>query len=183
VQGLSDGTMNEVVSPKRPFGLRTNFIGNRDKASDDDVVLYRSGGTAWVERDRVEINPQWIDEWKVLTPKAGPGNSGGHVIPDMVTGRPQIAGPGSCCTETFIVVGPVDSEAEAESMASYMRTRFFRFLVSLRKVSQDAPRGTYAWVPIQPWDRMWTDEELYDTYSITQDEQSLIAENIREMPA
>jgi site-specific DNA-methyltransferase (adenine-specific) len=63
-----------------------------------------------------------------------------------------------------------------------MRTRFFRFLVSLRKVSQDAPRGTYKWVPVQEWDKAWTDAILYERYGITQEEQAYIEEMIREMP-
>lgn len=183
VTSAGEPSMLEIVSSKRPFGFTTNFAGHSSKASASSVRLYRSGGHAWVTRDKVQTNAQWIDEWKVLIPKAGPGNSGGHVIPDMVLGRPQVAEPGCCCTETFIVVGPLQSEDMATSLASYMRTRFFRFIVSLRKVSQDAPRGTYAWVPQQTWDRAWTDTDLDAKYGITDDEQVYIAEMVREMSA
>jgi site-specific DNA-methyltransferase (adenine-specific) len=68
-------------------------------------------------------------------------------------------------------------------MESYVRTRMFRFLVWLRKVSQHAPRSTYLWVPQQTWDRTWTDAELYKKYGIKKEEQAYIAEMIREMPA
>ncbi len=181
VRSREEPTMYDIVSSKRPFGLTTNFAGDTKKPGPDSVRLYRSGNPSWVERSKVEINLQWITEWKVLIPKAGPGNSGGHVLPDMVLGKPVVAEPASCCTETFIVVGPLDTKAAAESVVSYMSTRFFRFLVSLRKVSQDAPRGAYRWVPQQSWDRRWTDEGLYEKYDIAEEEQAYIAEMIKEM--
>jgi site-specific DNA-methyltransferase (adenine-specific) len=183
VLAVGEPSMQEIVSSKRPFGLTTNFAGDTKTASSKSVKLYRSGSPTWVARSKVTVNSEWIDQWKVLIPKAGPGNSGGHVIPDMVLGKPQIAEPKSCCTETFIVVGPLPDRAQAEAVASYMTTRFFRFLVSLRKVSQDAPKGTYLWAPQQAWNRTWTDEELYEKYEIAADEQSYIDEMIREIPA
>jgi len=183
VLSVSTASLFDLVSSKRPFGLTTNFAGDTQKPTASTIRLYRSGSPSHVDRAKVVVNSEWIDQWKVLIPKAGPGNSGGHVIPDMVLGRPQVAEPGSCCTETFIVLGPVSSKEEAESLASYMATRFFRFLVSLRKVSQDAPKATYLWVPQQSWDRTWTDAGLYEKYGIAPDEQSFIAEMVREMPA
>jgi site-specific DNA-methyltransferase (adenine-specific) len=182
VEAFQEDSMFRLVRGKNPFGLRTNFQSSKSRPSLGAVRLYRSGAPEWVRRDQVGMNQQWIDEWKVLVPKAGPGNSGGHVLPDMVLGQPLVGEPGSCCTETYMVIGPVDSETEATSLVSLLRTRFCRFLVSLRKISQDAPRGTYSFVPQQTWDQVWTDDELFAKYGITDDEQAYIAEMIREMP-
>jgi site-specific DNA-methyltransferase (adenine-specific) len=77
----------------------------------------------------------------------------------------------------------VSSERQANSLNSYLRTRFFRFLVSLRKISQHATRSTYTWVPRQPWNRTWTDEVLYEKYRLTQDEIAFIESMIRPMEA
>jgi site-specific DNA-methyltransferase (adenine-specific) len=137
----------------------------------------------WVDPEVITRNRELIDEWKVLLPKAGPGNSGGHVVPDMVLGRPLVSEPGSACTLTYLVVGPLPGEAACKSLSSYLRTRFARFLVSLRKPSQDAPRGVYTWVPQQTWDREWTDEELYAKYRITDEEIAFIERMIRPMNA
>lgn len=134
-----------------------------------------------MRRDLVTKNTHLIDGWKVLLPAAGPGNSGGHVLPDMVLGRPLVAVPRSVCTQTYIVAGPLESKAAAESVEAYLKTRFLRFLVALRKVSQHAFKSTYHWVPQQEWDRAWTDEELYAKYGITEEEQAYIAEMVREM--
>ena len=63
----------------------------------------------------------------------------------------------------------------------YTKTRFFRFLVSLRKITQHGLRSTHSWVPQQPRDRDWTDADLFAKYSITPEEQAYIASQIRPM--
>jgi site-specific DNA-methyltransferase (adenine-specific) len=75
----------------------------------------------------------------------------------------------------------VDSEKAARSLHSYYTTRFFRFLVSLRKITQDATHSTYSWVPIQKWSRTWTDKLLFDKYGVTAEEQAYIESQVREM--
>ena len=39
----------------------------------------------------------------------------------------------------------------------------------------------YRWVPVQPWDRIWTDAALYKKYAITKDEIAFIESMIRPM--
>lgn len=182
-------SFGQLVSTRDPFGptLGSNFRGYRSKKRSGDVRLYMNQETAereiWVERSAATRSSDLIDVWKVFTPKAGPGNSGGHVIPDSVLSRSAVAGPGSVCSATYLVVGPLPSQDAAASLASYLRTRLVRLLVSLRKPSQNTTRDSYRWVPQQSWDREWTDAELYEKYGITEDEQAYIAEMIREMPA
>ncbi len=53
--------------------------------------------------------------------------------------------------------------------------------MSLRKISQDTPRGVYAYVPQQNWGRPWTDADLYGKYGITDEEQAFIESLIRPM--
>ena len=84
------------------------------------------------------------------------------------------------CTQSFLFFY-VSSREEAESIQSYYKTRFFRFLVSLRKITQDATHSTYRWVPMQEWVRIWTDAALYVKYGITEGEQAFIESMIRPM--
>jgi site-specific DNA-methyltransferase (adenine-specific) len=51
----------------------------------------------------------------------------------------------------------------------------------LRKITQDALRSTYSWVPQQAWNRTWTDELLYEKYGITKQEATFIESMIRPM--
>jgi site-specific DNA-methyltransferase (adenine-specific) len=119
-----------------------------------------------------------IDKWKVLIPKAG--SDGGQKIPDMVLGKPWLASPPSACTGSFLAIS-VDDENSAKSVQAYYTTKFFRFLVSLRKITQDAFSHMYMWVPIQKWDREWTDKDLYKMYKLHADEIEYIESVIRPM--
>ena len=190
VQAHGEASFEAMVTGAVPFGLTSNYGGyTKDaKPTNGQIRIYASTPAGKrhegaMQRKLVTKNVHLIDAWKVLIPKAGPGSSGGHVLPDMVLGQPLVAVPRSVCTETFLPAGPLDSRAQAESVEAYLKTRFARFLVSLRKISQDAMRGVYRWVPQQAWDRTWTDAELYEKYGVTEDEQAYIAEMIREMPA
>lgn len=101
-------------------------------------------------------------------------------MPHQVLGRSLIAPPPSACTQSYLAF-LVASRAEAEILQSYYLTRFFRFLVSQRKITQHGLHSTYSWVPIQTWDRTWTDEDLYKAYEITADEQTYIESQVRVM--
>ena len=78
----------------------------------------------------------------------------------MVLGPPIVAPPASVCSQTYLSAGPFKSESAAKNVVSFVQTRFFRFLVSLRKISQHALRSTYSWVPQQNWNEVWTETPL-----------------------
>lgn len=72
-------------------------------------------------------------------------------------------------------------QVEAKRFAGYLRTRFVRFLVSLRKNTQDIYSERFQFVPDLPMDRDWTDEMLYKKYGITKSEIAFINSMIRPM--
>lgn len=186
VQALAEPSIIEILTGDTPFGIATNFEGYRagNTANANEVSLYivKQGKrlTGFVPRDSIRKNQALIDTWKVLAPKAG--SDGGQKIPDSVLGKPQLTAPGSVCTQTFIAFW-FDSEDAAKSAMSYYQTKFFRFLVSLRKITQDALRGNYTWVPQQPWDRSWTDAELFKKYGLSKEEIAHIEAVIKPMEA
>ena len=103
-----------------------------------------------------------------------------HPLETKFLSKPIIAEPGTACTETYLVAGHFQTEVEAESYAKYLRTRFVRFLVSLRKPTQDAARGVYGFVPDLPLDQEWTDAKLYKRYGLTKDEIAFIESQVAE---
>lgn len=190
VIAAKESSFSDLVSGDTPFGLATNFKDyNRDAdpTRKGQIRLYANVGTTRVRgsmaRNLITKNTHLIDEWKVLLPVAGSGRERERSGFDMVLGPSQIAEPASACTQTYLVAGPVASKEEAASLESYLRTRFARFLVSLRKPAQHVFKGMYKWVPQQTWDRTWTDAELFEKYGITADEQAYIESFVREMPA
>jgi site-specific DNA-methyltransferase (adenine-specific) len=141
--------ITSILTADTPFGIATNFDGFHDKKKVGDVALYyvRSGkrDIGYVSRTAITKNASLIDMWKVFVPKAG--SDGGQKIPDSVLGKPWLSPPPSVATQTFLAFY-VASEEEAQSIYSYYQTKFFRHLVSLRKLTQDALRPMYSWVPI-----------------------------------
>lgn len=185
IVATNEQSFEELVSGDTPFGLATNFTGyTRDvEPKNGQVRLYANIGTTRVRgamaRKKIEKNPHLIDVWKLFLPVAGSGRERERSGVDLVLGPPIVGEPGSVCTQTYLVAGPLNSKAEAESVASYLCTRLARFLISLRKPAQHVFRGMYRWVPIQSWDRNWTDADLYKKYRITKEEQAFIEEMIR----
>ena len=70
--------------------------------------------------------------------------------------------------------------SEATNYAKYLRSRFARYLVSLRKSTQDAPKHVYAFIPDLPLDQEWTDAKLYKRYALTQDEIAFVESQVAE---
>ncbi|GIK55837.1 MAG: restriction endonuclease [Chloroflexi bacterium] len=180
---LSKGepSVADILTNTEPFKYESNFKGWHKNKQADDIPIYlianRKRTIGFTPRSQITKNNNLIDSWKVLVVR---GYGAGETVPHQILGKPWIAPPPSVCTGSFMFFY-VSSEAEAISLQSYFTTRFFRFLVSLRKITQNAFRSTYSWVPVQTWDRQWTDEALYKKYGLTSDEIEYIEAVIRPM--
>jgi site-specific DNA-methyltransferase (adenine-specific) len=176
----NESSLTESMSSRTAFGVVSNFAGYFDKPGKGRVRYYATSPKgrveAWIDRTEATNNLDAIDRWKAMVPKA----HGGMGIPDVVLGKPWIAQPPSICTQSCLFVS-VDDEFSAKSVCSYYRTKFLRFLVSLRKITQDTTAQSYLWVPQQSWDQIWTDDELYKKYHLTKDEIVYIESMIRPM--
>jgi site-specific DNA-methyltransferase (adenine-specific) len=139
------------------------------------VELFGSRRVSWVDRAEIPLNDSWVDEWKVLM-TAVQGTSA--AIETKFLSRPILAGPGTACSETYLVAGRFEIEEEARRYAGYLRTRFVRFLVSLRKSTQHATKDVYSFVPDVPLDQDWTDALLYERYGLTGDEIAFIESQV-----
>jgi site-specific DNA-methyltransferase (adenine-specific) len=173
--------INTILARDKEFGWTSNFDGFHDKERSGDVPLFyirtMKRGVGYIKREAVTKSNHLVDTWKVLVPQAFNGGDG---LPHQILGKPLIAPSPSVCTQSFLFFN-LSSLKAAKSLQSYYTTRFFRFLVSLRKITQHATHSTYVWVPMQIWDRTWTDEELYAKYRITEEEQAYIESQVKAM--
>ena len=177
VKALEEKTIDKLVSSQRPFGLRT-FVHGEKNSFDNAITLYENGGIGYIKRNLISSNTDWINKPKVYVSRA---YNAGDNYPHQIIGKPILGEPGSCCTETYIVIGPFTSQKEASNVISYIRTKFFRFLVMLKKTSQQAAAPVYSFVPLQDFSKPWTDEELYKKYGLTDEEIQFIESMIRPM--
>lgn len=181
VLGCQEPPINTILTRDTAFGLASNFDDFHETERSGSIPLYfirkMKRGVGYLNRKAITKNAHLIDAWKVLVPEA---YNGGDAVPHQILGKPQIAPSPSVCTQSYLFFH-VGSRKAASSLQSYYTTRFFRFLVSQRKITQHALQSTYAWVPMQTWDRTWTDEELYAKYGITKKEQAYIESQVRPM--
>ena len=172
---FSEPSFSDLISSRKPFGLPTNFKG-KNKLFKNSVKIYRNGGIGYVDISEIERGREWILKHKVIVPYAV-GTGDGKT--DKV--NPIYAGINSACTETYLVIGPFESEDICNNVISYINTKFLHFMLTLKKNTQHATRGAYQFVPMQDFSRPWTDEQLYAKYGLSKDEINFIESMIRPM--
>lgn len=169
--------MSEQVSSRKPFGMPTTCR----PSGKGNVRLYATKTIGRIERSCIPNGLEMINKWKVLISK-GYGEGGeSREYPRMIIGKPIVAPPPSACTETYIVVGCYDNQEQAERLAEYIKTKFFRFMVGLLKNTQDTTKERFAFAPILPMSKKWTDEKLYAHFALTKDEIAFIESMVRPM--
>ncbi len=180
VMSFGEESFSKIVSSRKPFGLRTYFDVYKKKYFPGSVRFYTYRRVGYIERSQIPENVEWVDKYKVFISVA----YGERISSDYwVIGKPFLGEPGTCCSETYLVIGPFESNKICLNVMSYIRTRFFRFLVLLMKPTQHASAKVYALVPMQDFSKPWTDEELYQKYSLIPEEIAFIESMVRPMPA
>jgi site-specific DNA-methyltransferase (adenine-specific) len=179
VQNFKEESFSKFVSSRKPFGLATNFSSfSAKETKDKSIFLHRFGDNGFISEKQIERNKEWVNQFKIIVPKASPGSD---IYPHQILSKPIIAGKNTCCTETYIVVGPFATEKKSKSVQAYMNTQFFRFMILLMKNTQDVTKKVYSFVPIQNFDEPWTDEKLYKKYGINKEEIAFIDSMVRPM--
>lgn len=127
-----------------------------------------------------------LPKWKVVLPKTIGSGTFGEKLTD-----PEIMGPYSGHTQSFISLGAFDSKDEAVAMASYLRTRFARALLGTRKATQDNNSAVWESVPLQDFSKDspidWTlsideiDRQLFDLYALSDEERAFINNRVQAM--
>jgi len=183
------------ISSLRPFGFRGYFskeekFRDSNKGLKDPIICYGKGKkVGYINRDEITKNTEWIDKFKVYTPRAN--NIGTELNDDNL--NTFVGSPKTICTESYIAVG-VDLELDkisATNLCKYFKTKFARFQHSLGKASQDATSKTFRFVPTQNFiaksDINWSksteeiDRQLYAKYRLTKEEIEFIESMIKPM--
>lgn len=177
IKQFQESSFIQLVSSRKPFGIATNEKIDTEKGING-IKIYAYPKNGYIESSKVSANKQSVYKPKVLISYAY-GERGN--FPYLVIGKPFIGEVNSCCSETYLMIGPFGTTNECENVMSYIRTKFFRFLVLLRKNTQHATSKVYQFVPLQDFSHPWTDEMLYKKYSLTEDEIAFIESMIRPM--
>lgn len=181
-------SFNTLISANDPFGFDVRVKNsykrvkpNYKKSSfQNSVKFYYNGwrkkGIGYIASTDISKNQEWVKECKIYIPKAwGTGDSRKDWLNPFVIEVP------SCCTETYLVIGPFENKSIAENVITYTQTKFFHFMVSLIKNTQNSMKKVYEFVPIQDLSELWSDEKLYEKYNFDEAEIEFIESMIRPM--
>jgi len=186
VQELKEKSFADIISANDPFGFDIRVQGSyrrvkpqyKKEPFEGAVTLYYNGwqreGLGYLKEKNIRKNTQMINDYKVLITKAW---GIGDMSRDWL--QPLLVEPKSCCTETYLVIGPFSSKKKAQNVLAYTQTKFFHLLVSLMKITQNAMKKAYSFVPIQDFNEEWTDEKLYNKYGLTEEEIAFIERMIQ----
>ena len=191
VQMFSENSFSSIVSARKPFGLPSDFIANpekyhlppiREEKQPGDVSII---GTLKYKTVKRYVSPSYpfpsgqdyIGQYKVFVSQVL--DNGFDWTKERL--KPFLGEPNDVCTETFLCIGNYDTREEAENVISYMNTKLFHLLMHLKKVSHHVVSKVYGFCPLQDFTKSWTDEELYQKYSLTTEEIQFIEEHIKPM--
>ena len=190
-ESYKKNNFSSLVSSKAFFGqditLSSNWTGySKEQSPINNIKCYinkrlEPSGYGWMPRSEVYKNQNSIDIYKIFIPEAG-----GDGRDSMVLGKPFLGEPGSVCSLTYILIGYDPhkhnfSKKECENILSYIKSRFFRYIVSLKKKTQHGDKEVYQFVPLQDFSKPWTDADLYTKYGLTDEEIAFIESMIKPM--
>lgn len=180
VTSKAEKTMDTLVSSRKPFGLESNT----EFDDNGDVILRSSKGLGKINRNQITTGQDLLPKWKTIVSKvsfehAGQPDKNGQM---RVLSILQVLEPNSAVTESYLIAGAFDSKEEAENLKTYLSTKFVRFLLMQMLASMNMSKSSYSYVPIQDFRKSWTDRELYQMYSLSEDEIELIENTILPMP-
>lgn len=170
--------MSEQVSSRKPFGLPTTA---RPEKTGDLTLVWEKGEGPY-PREKIGVGLEVVDKWKVVASyvaydhAGSPGKDGRRKVFSKIMVLP----PKTICTETYLVIGAYKTEQEASNLVDYMRTKFFRFLVSQFMYSHHLTKKSYGYVPVMDMTQKWDDERLARVFNLSQEERLFIDSKIRE---
>ena len=181
----------------KSLDLRTNALDKlfgklffRDKQGDSNyVAVYglfnKKREYLWIKRSYIDV-PDNFDGFKVLLSKASGAGTFGEKLASLAVASKQVAH-----TQSFVSMGNFNTEAEADALVKYLKTKFARSLLGILKVTQDVTPRVWGLVPQQDFSSSsnldWSlpvadiDRQLYAKYGLDDEEIQFIESHVKEM--
>lgn len=180
VKSKKEKMLSSVVYSRNPFGFGSNESGE-EQPFDGCITLFGSKGTTYVNRKDIIQNTDLISKWKVIMSKTSAEHAGQSDKDGMkkIVSRVEVLPPNHICTESYLLLSVFDNENEANNMKDYVKTKFFRFLLSTILLTQNIAKDKFKYIPVQDFQKAWSDDILYKKYDLCEHEIKFIGTLIK----
>ena len=188
----------EIVSLTQPFGIRKDLFNSPERYPLSNlqsepfygcVKIYGVKGIKGGARRTIGyISPRIITKNKAAVNKyklffTTSYSTNAFNPPETIIGEQN-----SVCTETFLLIGPFDTEIEQKNCYKYICTNFFKTLLFFGRGTMQVSQDVFRFIPLQDFsnqsDINWhksileIDNQLYLKYSFTKEEILFIGKSL-----
>ena len=180
------GTGNMIASNALE---KLEFIFHEVKKNETDIKIYgrknNSRTNKFISKEYLLSN-EYTSSFNVVLPEANGKGEFGETL-----SSPFVIEPNEGVTDTFISIGVLNTYAEASNLLRYVKSKFLRCLLGIKKATHHTPKNVWVCVPLQDFteksDIDWTksipeiDQQLYEKYKLTDEEIAFIDKMIKPM--
>ena len=187
----------EIVSLTQPFGIRKDLFNSPERYPLSNlqaepfygsVKIYGvkgiKGGArrtiGYISPEIITKNKAAVNKYKLFFTTSYSTNA--FNPPETIIGEQN-----SVCTETFLLIGPFDTEIEQKNCYKYICTNFFKALLFFGRGTMQVSQDVFRFIPLQDFsnqsDIKWNksiseiDQQLCIKYAFTQQEVLSIDRN------
>lgn len=191
----------EIVSLTQPFGVRKDLFNSPERYPTSNLQFepYKNsikiygvkgikGGAkriiGYVNKSIITKNVDYLTKYKLYFTTSYSTNAINP--PETIIGEIN-----SACTETFLVVGPFNSQVEQLNCYKYINTHFFKTLLFFGRGTMQVSQSVFRFIPLQDFteksDIDWSkpipeiDKQLYHKYDLNEEEINFIESMIKPM--
>ena len=183
-------SFSNIVSSTQPFGVRKDIFNKPEKYTeynisdtkkyDNQYKIYGvkgiKGGArrkeAYVDKSIVTKGEEYVNKYKLFFTTSYSTNA--VIPPSTIFGAPN-----EICTETFLMIGPFNTEEECNNCNEYIQTDFFRTLLYYGKGTMQVNKSVFNYIPNLDFTKKWDDNKLIEYFNLSDSDISFIRKTMK----
>lgn len=166
IEKITNEKFSKHCSGLNPYHLPTDLKGIPNSEAQDEIykipVYLRGGKKVYIMESYKPEDNEFSNKYNFIIPRNY--GTGKYEFPNTY----QIIKPNEFCTHTHFIVYSSDTKKECENAMLYYKTKFFRYLLTKQTIA--ACQRIFNSIPDLPMNKVYTDQDLYTMFNLTQKE-------------